>query len=219
MGGVMVRASVAAAAALALIAIPAGSVSAAAGPAVLAFQPAPYDYGQVSMGERPERAFTLVNTGGRASGALTFRVSGSAAFTITADTCPPSLGPGKACTVSVQFAPTTPGAAAATLTAANKRQTVTTTDALSGTGRRAAPGDFGDAGSAACSAIPGFVDRDFRLEPTSSWGCVYTPGANPPGDAYSTSLQVACSTDTNKTGKFSTSQFDGDQWLAICVNQ
>jgi hypothetical protein len=136
MRGVIGRALVAAAAALALVGLPTGVASAAAGPAELALQPAPYDFGQVSVGERPERTFTLGNTGGRASGALTFRVSGSAAFTIIADTCPPSLGPGKTCAVSVRFAPTATGTVTATLTAANKRQSVVATAALSGTGRR-----------------------------------------------------------------------------------
>ena len=136
MRGVIGRALVAAAAGLALVGLPAGVASAAAGPAVLAFQPAPYDFGQVSVGERPEQTFSLGNTGGRASGALTFRVSGSAAFTIITDTCPPSLGPGRSCAVSVRFAPTATGTVEATLTAANKRQTVTATDPLTGTGRR-----------------------------------------------------------------------------------
>ncbi len=136
MRGVIGRALVAAVAALALVGLPTGVASAAAGPAALAFQPAPYDFGQVSVGERPERTFTLVNTGGRASGALTFRVSGSAAFTIIADTCPPSLGPGKTCAVSVRFAPTATGTVTAALTAANKRQSVIATAPLTGTGRR-----------------------------------------------------------------------------------
>jgi hypothetical protein len=80
-------------------------------------------------------------------------------------------------------------------------------------------GAFEDAGSAACAAIPGFVVRDFRLEPTSSWGCAYVPGAKPPDDSYSTSLKAAGASDTNAAGNFSTSQDDTTHWLAICVNQ
>jgi hypothetical protein len=79
-------------------------------------------------------------------------------------------------------------------------------------------GDFGDAGLAACSAIPGFVNRDWRLEPTSSWGCSYVPGANPPNDSYSKSLQAACSSDTNTAGSFMNTA-NGPSWLAVCVNQ
>ncbi len=136
MRGVIGRAVLAAAASLGLVSATAGVASAVAAPPVLAFQPAPYDYGQVSVGERPERTFTLTNTGGRTSGGLTFSVSGSADFTIVADTCPPSLGPGKACTVSVRFAPIGAGTVTATLRAANKRGTASAADQLTGTGRR-----------------------------------------------------------------------------------
>ena len=65
MRGVVVRTSVVAATVLALVSVPAELSSAAAGSAVLAFQPAPYDFGQVSVGEGPERALELVNIGGR----------------------------------------------------------------------------------------------------------------------------------------------------------
>jgi hypothetical protein len=62
-------------------------------------------------------------------------VSGSAVFTITADTCPPSLGPGKSCSVSVRFTPIGTGTATATLMAANKRGTANTSAGLTGTGK------------------------------------------------------------------------------------
>jgi hypothetical protein len=80
-------------------------------------------------------------------------------------------------------------------------------------------GDFGDAGLAACSAIPGFVARDWRLEPTSSWGCTYAPGANPPDDPYSKSLQAACSSDTNAAGTFSAFSVGAGRWVAVCDTQ
>ena len=63
------------------------AAAAKTGPAVLAFHPAPFDYGQVPPGQRAARTLTLANTGGRASSALTVTLSGSAAFAITADTC------------------------------------------------------------------------------------------------------------------------------------
>jgi Abnormal spindle-like microcephaly-assoc'd, ASPM-SPD-2-Hydin len=113
----------------------AGVAAASAGPPVLAFSPAPFDYGQVTVGQTPSQVFTLANTGGWASSALTVTVPGSAAFTVTADTCSgTSLGPGKSCTVTVRFAPTAAGAAGATLTAAGNKQAATATDALTGTG-------------------------------------------------------------------------------------
>jgi hypothetical protein len=135
--GVIGRAVVAAATALSLVGLPAGVASAGAGPAVLAFHPGPYDYGHVPVGERPERVFTLSNTGGRASSALTVEVFGSAAFTVTVDTCTgTSLGPGKSCTVTVRFTPTGVGAVTAELAAASKNRAAAATVALTGAGRR-----------------------------------------------------------------------------------
>ena len=111
----------------------AGPAAAAAGPA-LTFTPSPHDYGTVTPGQTASQTFTLANTGGTASRALTITLTGPA-FTITADTCTAtSLGPGKSCTVTVQFAPAAAGPAAATLTAADNKNTVLATDALTGTG-------------------------------------------------------------------------------------
>jgi virginiamycin B lyase len=76
--------------ALVIVSGPAAGVAAAnARPPVLAFSPAPFDYGQVTVGQTPapSQVFTLTNTGGSASGPLTVTVAGSAAFTITQDTC------------------------------------------------------------------------------------------------------------------------------------
>jgi hypothetical protein len=116
----------------------AGLVVAAAGPAAagkapaLAFSPAPYDFGQVTAGQTASQTFTLVNSGRSASAALKVTLPGSAEFTVTADACTgTSLGPGKSCTVTVQFAPTSAGTVTAALTAASKKATVT--DALTGT--------------------------------------------------------------------------------------
>jgi Abnormal spindle-like microcephaly-assoc'd, ASPM-SPD-2-Hydin len=118
----------------------AGLLVAAAGPAAagkapaLAFSPAPYDFGQVTAGQTASQTITLANSGRSASGALTVTLPGSAEFTITADTCTgTSLGPGTSCTVTVQFAPTSPGTVTATLTASHKKSALAT-DTLSGTG-------------------------------------------------------------------------------------
>jgi len=80
-------------------------------------------------------------------------------------------------------------------------------------------GDFGDAGAQACGAIPGFVARDWTVSPTVFWRCAYAPGANPPADAYTKSLQAACSSDTNATGNFSTTVVQPGEWVAQCINQ
>jgi hypothetical protein len=113
-------------------AAPAGAATAAAktGP-MLAFTPSPYDYGQVAVGHTASQTFTLANSGGKGSGKLSVTLSGSAAFTITGKTCTgKSLGPGKSCTVTVQFAPASNGAAGTTLSAVSKKATAT--DALTG---------------------------------------------------------------------------------------
>ena len=144
MGGVIGRMVLAAATVLALVGLPAGVASAGADPAVLAFHPAPYDYGHVTVGERPERVFTLANTGGRASSSLTVQVSGSTAFGVTADTCTgTSLGPGKSCTVTVRFTPTDVGAVTAELAATTKNRAAAATAALTGAGRRLGSSDPG----------------------------------------------------------------------------
>lgn len=117
----------------------AGAGPAGAAPPSLAFTPSPYSYGQVTVGQTASQTFTVANSGGSASAALTLSLSGSSAFTVTTDTCTgTSLGPGKSCTVSVQFAPTSAGSKAATLTAASKKATAT--DSLTGTGATAGAG-------------------------------------------------------------------------------
>src|SRR3984957_6005251 len=131
MGGLARRAVVAAGAAVVVVLGPArGAASAARKPITLAFTPSPYGYGQVTAGQTATQTFTLANTGGKASGALTITLPGSAAFTITADTCKGSLGPGKTCTVTVQFAPAGADTASATLTATNNKGDVLASDSL-----------------------------------------------------------------------------------------
>jgi hypothetical protein len=123
-------------AALGLFGLPAVA-SAAGAPAALGFQPAAHPYGQVSVGEVSQQQFRLANTGGRASSALTVTVSGSPAFTLTADTCTgTSLGPGRSCTVTVRFTPAAVGAARATLTVVSRNRAASATAELTGAGRR-----------------------------------------------------------------------------------
>ena len=135
MRGVVGRAVASAVAVVGLLGAPVGVASAGAGPAVLAFERYQYAYGLVSIGAKPERAFILVNSGDRASGALTVSLSASSAFTVAADTCTgTSLGPRKSCTVTVRFAPRAVGPASATLTAVGKNHVATASVELSGAG-------------------------------------------------------------------------------------
>ena len=110
------------------------AITPAAAPA-LSFTPAPFGYGQVGTGQAVAQTFTLANTGGQATGALTETLTGAAAFTITSDTCTGiSLAAGGTCTVTVRFAPASTATGTATLTAASVNPAVTATDVLTGTG-------------------------------------------------------------------------------------
>lgn len=77
-----------------------------------------YNYGTLKAGESKEVTFTLENSGGKASGALTITPPGGSAFTTTDNCTGKSLGPGKSCAVTVKYAPTASGESdSATLTA------------------------------------------------------------------------------------------------------
>jgi hypothetical protein len=104
-------------------------------PPLLEFTPSPYDYGQVTIGQGATQTFTLANSGGQATGALTVTLAGPAAFTASGDTCTgASLSPGGSCTVTVRFAPTSTATVSATLTAASTNPAATATAALTSTG-------------------------------------------------------------------------------------
>ena len=143
MRSLILRVTVAAGATLALL-IPAATAS-AGGPPVLSWSPTTsagtYNYGTVSPGSATPQTFTLANSGGSASAALTVTLKGSAAFTKTADTCTgTSIGPGKSCTVKVTYAPAAPGQAdQATLTATGTKTAATASLTLRGTTAKATP--------------------------------------------------------------------------------
>jgi virginiamycin B lyase len=87
------------------------------------------------MGQRAIQTFTLANSGGQATGALTVTLAGAAAFTASGDTCTgASLAPGGSCTVTVRFAPASVAPVSATLTAASTSLAATATATLTGTG-------------------------------------------------------------------------------------
>jgi Cep192 domain 4 len=108
------------------------------GPA-LAFTPptsgGEYDYGIVGVGNHIDQAFTLMNSGGSASGAMMITLTGSSAFTKIGDTCTGgSLGPSKKCAVTVRYTPTDGGNDTATLTATSTKPAATASVVLKGTG-------------------------------------------------------------------------------------
>ncbi len=95
-----------------------------------------FDYGTVVACQTVSQTFTLTNSGGSASAALTVSLTGPAAFTKTADGCTAtSLGPGKSCSVTVAYSPTAAGQGdTATLAASGRKAAASTSLTLTGTG-------------------------------------------------------------------------------------
>jgi outer membrane protein assembly factor BamB len=125
---------------LALVALVTSAAGQASGPPSLAWfvsgtQASAYDYGTVAIGAKPSQTFTLKNSGGSATSALTIALTGSSAFTKTSDSCmATSLGPNKTCTVIVRYAPSTGNGDSATLTATGKKPAATASITLTGSG-------------------------------------------------------------------------------------
>jgi hypothetical protein len=88
----------------------------------------------VADGSTTPQTFTLANSGGSASAALTVTITGPA-FTLLADTCTGiSLGPRKSCTVTVDYTPDAGGGTdAGTLTAVGVKTAAVASLKLSGT--------------------------------------------------------------------------------------
>ena len=88
------------------------------------------------MRTRPPRRRSCSRTqpNRQATGALKVSLTGSSAFSITADTCTArSLGPKKSCSVTVQYAPTTAGSSdTGTLTAMSKKPAASASASLTG---------------------------------------------------------------------------------------
>ena len=110
---------------------------AAPSPPSMAWTPSTYDYGAVTLGQTASNTFTLTNSGGSASGALSVALSGTgaAAYSITSDACTgTALGKGKSCDVTVQYAPGGAGTDMAMLTANGKKSSASASVDLTGSG-------------------------------------------------------------------------------------
>lgn len=95
----------------------------------LAFSPASYDFGAVSVGGSATQSFTLTNSGSGTSAPLTMSLSGSSAMSLSSDGCNGAeLAPGGTCTVTVAYAPAQSGTDNGTLGAGGA------TAGLTGTG-------------------------------------------------------------------------------------
>ncbi len=88
-------------------------------PGALQVTPPMQDFGSVTMGGNSgTQTFTITNTGGQASGAITSGLMGTdaAQFVITADGCmTQALAPNATCQITVRFSPSTAGAKSASL--------------------------------------------------------------------------------------------------------
>jgi hypothetical protein len=114
------------------------SLAAKTSPAAIAWSPSVsggYDYGELEIGASASQTFTLTNTGGKATRALSVALTGADAFAIAADTCTgTALGPGKSCQVTVAYARLQSGDDSATLSVSGTKPAVSASLALSGSG-------------------------------------------------------------------------------------
>jgi hypothetical protein len=202
MRGLIRRAVVAAGVSVVLLG-PAAGVARASGTVALGWSPqtsGSYSYGTVSVSQtpKPSQTFILKNAGTSATAALKTTLTGSAAFTKTADTCAgTSLGPGKSCSVTVRYAPAAPGETdTATLTASSNKPAATASLTLEGAAAQASP-------TIATSASGGGTAGASTVTDTAT----LTGGNNPTGSVtfklYGPSAAAACTgtavfTDTEK---------------------
>ncbi len=84
----------------------------------LTVSPTSHGYGSATVnGSSPEVMFTVMNTGGAATGALGVSLTGNdpTSFSIASNTCTGTLAGGGSCTVGVRFSPSTVGVKTASL--------------------------------------------------------------------------------------------------------
>jgi hypothetical protein len=115
-----------------------------AGVAAIAINPSTWDYGTIDAGTTASKTFVLTNSGGKATRSLRVTLTGSSAFSKTADTCTGrSLGPSRQCSVTVQYAPTTTGQSdSATLAATGKKPPASASASLTGASTPAGTADL-----------------------------------------------------------------------------
>ncbi len=100
----------------------------------IALSPSPVNYGTVVVGQSSTMAVTVKNVSTATVSLTGFTITGETSdFSITANTCGPSLNAGATCSISVKFAPTVKGARHGTLNVLNNGGG-TATDKLVGTG-------------------------------------------------------------------------------------
>jgi hypothetical protein len=97
----------------------------------ISFTPNVQNFGVVAVGGSSSATLTLTNTGSSATAIQSVSLSGSPAFTITANHCT-SLGPNKSCTVTITYRPTMSGGDIATLTAVSTKSVTATATLVGG---------------------------------------------------------------------------------------
>lgn len=178
----------------------------------LSFTPSSWTAGPIDSGTTTTQTFTLTNTGGKASGGLTVTLPGSAAFTTTADTCTGrSLGPGKSCSITVQYAPASNAENdTATLTATGAQASATAP--LSGSSTN--PNPFAQS-QADCEAIGGTFSTDPSTDVLLGgagfiWSC-----NNSPVEPGSRTLIDDCLNDGG--GTLAAGSSDLSSWYGTCA--
>ncbi len=104
----------------------------------LTMSPSTHPFGDVLAGAQSiEQTFTVTNTGGSPTSALTTMLSDSTSFTLTMDGCTAALAAGASCVVKARFNPVSAGAKSATLSVAATSTATggTAVSQLSGTGQ------------------------------------------------------------------------------------
>lgn len=203
--GLIARAAVVAGAAVALV-VPAVAASATQTP-VTSWSPTTsagtYDYGTLTApSQAVSQTFTLANSGGSATSALAITVTGSAAFTKTADSCTgTSLGPGSSCTVTVRYAPASAGQSdSGTLTATANKAAATARLTLQGASSNVAVTNPGDQTGVVGTAVSLKIQAS---DSASGQTLIYSATGLPPGLSIASFSGLISGTPTT-AGTYST---------------
>jgi hypothetical protein len=202
MRGLILRAAVAAGAALTLL-VPAETAS-ASGTVVLIWSPTTstgtYSYGTLTVGQTASQTFTLLNSGGANTSALTITLTGPSTFTKIGDACTGAkLKPDTSCNVIVRYAAATSSQNdSATLTAASGKPSATVSLALKGASAKASP-------AIATTPSAGGTVGSTTVTDTATLPGGYNPTGTITFNLYGPSTTASCSGTPAGTGKVTVS--------------
>jgi hypothetical protein len=175
---------------------PSATLAKPAPPAALEWSPSnsgSYDYGELVFDQSRSQVFTLTNTGGRMTKAVSVSLSGASDFTITANTCTGmTLAGGGSCTVTVRYDAVAQGEDSDTLQATTRRSPLSAFLSLSGASFRhiywTNGSNFGSLGRA-------------RIDGTSIVHTFITGGASPGAVDVDASFVYWASFDNGEIGR------------------